>query len=355
MEKLRKIGIVAGKFVAACFLVAFFVTALSAASSYTAGTLPGGLTIGQRTFFAAEFAAIDTALDTIAAGGFDVGAIAAADIATGAVGTLEVLDGDLTTLDLSSSANLLSGQIHSLAGNKLQGYLAGSMINTDVAATAAIQYTKLLFSDNIVAGDIATGAVGLLELADDAADRTALDFVLAFTVTPGTASTIAIVNSESATTTSGTVAGTVTDPNGAARNLTITWHDGEGVLTGCVVTVVGTDAGGAAVSEALALAAFASGLATTTGTKIFDDVTGVTWATCSGAGGGETLSVGAGVIIGLPDDITATGAIKSVRCAGVRAASPTIAVGDQTSGITAGAACGSTSAGVLAVVYNPGN
>ena len=48
--------------------------------------------------------------------------------------------------------------------------LDGTILNADVSTSAAITYGKLSFSDNIVAGDIAAGAVGASEIASGAVD-----------------------------------------------------------------------------------------------------------------------------------------------------------------------------------------
>lgn len=50
--------------------------------------------------------------------------------------------------------------------------LSGQVVNGDIAADAAIAYSKLNLADSIVAGDITAGAVGNSELAADAVDGT---------------------------------------------------------------------------------------------------------------------------------------------------------------------------------------
>jgi len=299
---LKRLVVGGAKFAAAVLFAAIAVTVITGASSYVAGTIPAGMSQGMRTFFVAELAAIDTALDEVAAG---------TALGTGSVTSTHVLD--------------------------------GTLLNADVNSSAAITYSKLLFSNNIVAGDIQTDAVGAAETADDSADRAAIDMVTVWHLgTPATASTIVVLNAATAAAASGTaIVGDITDPD-MPRNLTITWHDGDEALTGAVVTVTGTDYSGTSVEETFALAAFASGLATTTGTKIFANVVSITWASAADYGGGETLSVGRGNTIGLPY-LATDAAIKHVFCNGARVdvpASKTYTGTAQEAGIDALNECG---------------
>lgn len=49
-----------------------------------------------------------------------------------------------------------------------------TIVNADISLTAGIEYSKLSFSNNIVAGDIAPNAIGSSELADSAVDTAAI-------------------------------------------------------------------------------------------------------------------------------------------------------------------------------------
>jgi hypothetical protein len=117
------------------------------------------------------------------------------------------------------------------------------------------------------------------------------------------------------------------------RNLTCTVTDTTASITAGTITFTGTDPSGAAVVEVLDLSA----ALTLTGTKIFASVTSVVCAgaTVLGGSGDETIVVGVGTVIGLPSNIAAVGAVKNVYLGGVRASSPTITAGAQTSGVDA--------------------
>ena len=120
------------------------------------------------------------------------------------------------------------------------------------------------------------------------------------------------------------------------RNLTVTVTDDNDSITGGTLTITGLDARGEAVSEVLNIA---NGK-TLTGTKIFGSVTSAVIAGTTGtaASGTDVLIIGVGNVIGLPADIGVTAAVKHVYLGGTRVASPTIATGNQTSGVNVSAA-----------------
>lgn len=112
------------------------------------------------------------------------------------------------------------------------------------------------------------------------------------------------------------------------RNITITVTDANASISAGTVTVVGTDSKGRSVQEVLTFPTL-----TLTGTKIFASITSVTVSGLVGNGVGDTIIVGVGNVIGLPNDISSSTSIKNVYLGGTRVASPTIATGQSSSGV----------------------
>jgi hypothetical protein len=135
------------------------------------------------------------------------------------------------------------------------------------------------------------------------------------------------------------------------RNLTCDVTDTTPSITAGTITFVGKDPKGRTITEVMDLA----DSLTFVGEKIFASVTSATvaGATVLGGSGDETVIVGVGNVIGLPNDIKASSAITHVYLNQVRVAAPTIAAGVSESGVDASA---STYANTkpLIVWYNVG-
>ena len=124
------------------FIIFFFLVsntysgAPSRTHTYTSGAIinPTHVTVNEDNLYQYLQGGVDTIkADTVTTSHIDDGTIATADIANSAI----------------TSALILNGAI----------------VNADVNASAAIPYSKLSFSNNIVAGDIATNAVTTTEIA----------------------------------------------------------------------------------------------------------------------------------------------------------------------------------------------
>lgn len=118
------------------------------------------------------------------------------------------------------------------------------------------------------------------------------------------------------------------------RNLTATLTDANASITAGLLTIVGEDPVGRAVTETLTLPTL-----TLTGTKIFAKVTSATISGTAGSvdAGSDQLVIGVGNVIGTPFDLTASTEVKHAYLGGTRQASPTIATGISTSGVNASA------------------
>jgi len=82
------------------------------------------------------------------------GTVSSNDIKNGTIQSEDIEDGTITADDLVASF-IASSQI-----------VDDSIVNADINSAAGIVYSKLAFSNNIVAGDIATGAVTTTEILD---------------------------------------------------------------------------------------------------------------------------------------------------------------------------------------------
>lgn len=133
------------------------------------------------------------------------------------------------------------------------------------------------------------------------------------------------------------------------RNITVKLTDANSSVTVGRVTVVGLDPSGASVTETFDIVS-AGGTQTITGVKIFASVTSVTNSSVAGAAAGDDLEVGVGNVIGLPNQITASTAVKHVYLGGVRQAAPTIPFGTQITGIDASAGTYDGTKALMAVV-----
>jgi hypothetical protein len=135
------------------------------------------------------------------------------------------------------------------------------------------------------------------------------------------------------------------------RNLTATLADANDSVTAATLTIQGITPQGETVTETVTLAQLKAGW---TGAKIYAVVSSVTVAGVAGTVDADTdqLVVGVGNVIGLAAPIQEPAAVKHVFLGGARVASPTIAIGDSTSGVDVS---GSTYDGSkeLVVFYNP--
>jgi hypothetical protein len=200
-----------------------------AAGTLTATTLADG-SVTSAKILDSTIASADIALDTIVA----------ADIALGAVGTSEILDGTILTGDISTGG-VTTGNI-----------LNATIINEDISASAAIAYSKLDFTDDIVAGDIATDAIGALEIASGvitadelASNSVAADELADSSVGTGEITDLAIMNGD--INASAAIAGTKISPDFGAQALTTSGNistTGSGTITaaGRIYTNAGFDA-----------------------------------------------------------------------------------------------------------------
>lgn len=107
---------------------------------------------------------------------------------------------------------------------------------------------------------------------------------------------------------------------GGARNVTVTHTAVDAADTLGTIVVVGTDLAGAALTETITPSS--GGVAS--GTKAFKTVTSVTGAGWVIAGGNDTIKVGFGDLIGLPDKLPAN-TVLAAYLNGVReATAPTV-------------------------------
>ncbi len=134
------------------------------------------------------------------------------------------------------------------------------------------------------------------------------------------------------------------------RNLTLTTVDANASISAGTVTVVGKDAQGRTVKEVFNIKT----AGTKVGTKIFASVTSATVAGVAGVGAGvDTITVGVGNIIGLPSDIVAESAVKTVLTATAIITPDAVKTGKYTSGVD----CNSITydgAKTITVFYNVG-
>ena len=135
------------------------------------------------------------------------------------------------------------------------------------------------------------------------------------------------------------------------RNITAALTDANNSCTG-LLTVVGKDLAGRAVSETMQPNGAGAGK-TLLGTKIFASVTSVTLSGCAGGTPStDVVVLGYGNVIGLPSDIQAATAVKSVKLGGA-VVTPVVKTGMSTSGVDASAGTyNGTKA--LVVAYNVG-
>lgn len=131
------------------------------------------------------------------------------------------------------------------------------------------------------------------------------------------------------------------------RNLTYALTDGNDSASG-VVTVVGKDMLGRAVSEVWTITAGVS--KAMTGTIVFASITSVTASACSGNEGGDLVNIGCGNVIGVPMDIDDSDEIRHVYLGNARVTTPTIVTGEHTSGINVSASTYDGSKYLVAIV-----
>ena len=104
--------------------------------------------------------------------------VSAGDPVFGTVGSAEITDGSIVNADVNASAGITYSKLL-FSNNIIATDLAPSSVGTseitdnsilsaDINASAAIPYSKLLFSNNIDAGDLAADSVGVSEIAANA-------------------------------------------------------------------------------------------------------------------------------------------------------------------------------------------
>ena len=119
------------------------------------------------------------------------------------------------------------------------------------------------------------------------------------------------------------------------RNLTVALVDANASVTTGTLTIVGLDFEGNVITEVVDIP---TSIGATVLTKIFVRVTSATISGLAGEAAGDTITIGVGNVIGLPNPIVATTAVKHVNLGGVPVTSPTIATGQSTSGVDASGA-----------------
>lgn len=108
-----------------------------------------------------------------------------------------------------------------------------------------------------------------------------------------------------------------------ARNVTVSQTAVDAEDTNGTIVVVGTDLAGAALTETIT----PNGGATVAGTKAFATVTSVTGAGWVIGGGNDTITVGFGDVIGLPDKLSDTAQVLSASKNNVKqSTAPTVTV-----------------------------
>lgn len=137
------------------------------------------------------------------------------------------------------------------------------------------------------------------------------------------------------------------------RNVTIQVVDTTPSINAGTITVIGLDVAGNVTTEVFTFGSTPQASWTFTGTLMHAALTSVTAAGVSvlGGAGDETITVGCGTVIGLPNPIKAASAVKHVWLGNTKVAAPVIAVGPQSSGVDASAA-GYLVSKPLQVLYN---
>ncbi len=125
---------------------------------------------------------------------------------------------------------------------------------------------------------------------------------------------------------------TIAAQNDVPRNLTATLTDANDSVTAGILTAVGVDPLGRAISEVLIDLTVAK---TGTGTKIFATVTSLIITATAGtpAGGTDMLVVGCGNVIGTPFDLGVTAEVIHAYVGPVKVTPDAIAVGASLSGV----------------------
>jgi hypothetical protein len=115
------------------------------------------------------------------------------------------------------------------------------------------------------------------------------------------------------------------------RNLTAVLTDADTSITAGIITFVGEDAQGRAISEVMDMS---EGLSWT-GEKVFAKVTSATISGTAGTpeAGVDTVIVGVGNVIGTPIDLGVATEVVHVYVAGARTTPDAVALGESTSGI----------------------
>jgi hypothetical protein len=135
------------------------------------------------------------------------------------------------------------------------------------------------------------------------------------------------------------------------RNLTATLTDANNSVTAATLTIVGKTPQGLTVTEVATLSQLKAGWV---GKAIYHTIASATVSGVTGTvgAGADQLKVGVGNVIGLPAPISQASQVKAVSLGAVPVASPTVAIGQNTSGVDASAA---TYNGTKALVvwYNP--
>jgi hypothetical protein len=149
------------------------------------------------------------------------------------------------------------------------------------------------------------------------------------------------------------IAFTIANQPDVPRNVTVQVVDTTPSINAGTITVVGLDVAGLPTSEVFAFGSTPQASWTFTGTVMHAQITSITAAGVGvlGGSGDETITVGCGTVIGLPNPIVAASAVKHVWLNNIKITSPVVAVGPQKSGVDASAS-GYTTAKALQVLYN---
>lgn len=149
------------------------------------------------------------------------------------------------------------------------------------------------------------------------------------------------------------IAFTLANQPDVPRNVTIQVVDTTPSINAGTITVAGLDVAGVPTLEVFTFPATPAASRTFTGVVMHAQIISITAANVSvlGGAGDETITVGCGTVIALPNPIATAAAVKHVWLNNVKVTSPVIAVGNQMSGVDASAS-GYTNAKQLQVLYN---
>lgn len=222
------------------------------------------------------------------------------------------------------------GEIGILGVTKVKAAAAiakGALVQSNssgLAVTAA--YSGYIMGEALEAASAANGIIAIKLLGPSAAEQGTRSQLLG---APALADVDRIVTSADWSDGALTIAAQPDMP----RNITAVLTDANASITAGLLTIVGVDHAGRAVTEVMDIT---DGL-TFTGTKIFASVTSATISGTAGvpASGTDVVTVGIGNVIGTESDLTASAEVTNVYLGGTRIASPTVSTGVSLSGVDA--------------------